>query len=75
MEIKNATTVHRIWRDGSTELLMATQYHGHAERFCEALAATEEPMGTMLAMVCHFDGKMTIFKPLQKAADTPEVPA
>lgn len=64
MEIKNATTVHRIWRDGSTELLMATQYLGHAETFCQALAATDEPLGTMLAMVRHHDGKMTIFRPL-----------
>lgn len=62
MEIKNATTVHRVWKTLTDAELVATfQYDGDAETFCKA-ALDRTPEGTHLIAVCHYSGKMTIFR-------------
>ncbi len=66
MEIKNATTVHRIWKTlPDAELLGAFQYSRDAETFCRA-AIDNLPDGTFLAVVDHYNGRMACF---HKAAE------
>lgn len=61
MEIKNATTVHRVWKDlSSAELLAVFQYEMSAELYCKA-AIDKEPDHCMLIHTCHYDGKMKIY--------------
>lgn len=62
MELKNPTTVHRIWPTlDDAECLMATTYHGMAETFCKA-QIEHEPEGCVLVYVDHYSGQMQIFR-------------
>lgn len=66
MELKNPTTVHRLWSSlDSADLLMATQYHSMAETFCKA-QIEQEPDGCALVYVDHFSGEMQIFRKAPK---------
>lgn len=58
MEIKNATTVHRIWKTRpDAELLATFQYDRDAETFCKA-GIEDQPEGTFLVYVSHYSGQM-----------------
>ena len=62
MELKNPTTVHRIWPSlDDAECLMATQYHSMAHAFCKA-QIEHEPEGCVLVYVDHYNGAMQIFR-------------
>lgn len=61
MEIKNATTVHRIWKTlPEAELLGAFQYDRDAETYCKA-AIEQQSDGTFLTLVDHYSGRMRCF--------------
>lgn len=65
MEIKNGSTVHRIWATptgylSDAELIGVFQYIGDAETFCKA-KLEREPENCALAAVCHYSGKMSLF--------------
>lgn len=66
MEVKNGTTVHRIWKTlPDAELRAVFQYESEAKTFCRAIIE-EQPEGCFLVCVDHYSGAMSCF---HKAAD------
>lgn len=63
IEIKNGTTVHRIWGSlKDAELLGVFQYHLGAKAVCEALISHQPTgIGIVLCAVDHYSGEMTLF--------------
>lgn len=62
IEIKNGTTIHRIWGDlKEAELLGIFQYQLSADAVCMAILPIQ-PEKCFLISVCHEDGKMRIFR-------------
>ncbi|WP_437870914.1 hypothetical protein ACSD7O_14320 [Methylorubrum extorquens] len=70
MEVKNGTTVHRVWSGTEeAELLAVFQYVQGAQTYCRA-AIEREPDGCFLIWVDHYSGKMNI---VQKPSLAPTV--
>jgi hypothetical protein len=70
MEIKNATTVHRIWKElPEAELMGAFQYETDARIYCRA-AIESQPEGTFLALIDHYSGRMFCFHKAKVAEAT-----
>ena len=70
MEIKNAATVHRIWKTvPEAEFIAAFQYMRDAETFCKA-AVDGLSDGTFFAAIDHFSGRMTCFHKEAKAVQS-----
>jgi len=63
MEIKNATTVHRIWNGcDEADLLAGFQYDGDAEALCQTIIDRQNEHVCMLVSVNHYTGAMKIFR-------------
>lgn len=72
MEIKNATTVHRLWGSlTDAELIAVFQYDTDAKSFCER-CIEQQPKEAALIWVSHYDGKMNIVRHASKAAPATE---
>jgi hypothetical protein len=63
MEIKNGSTVHRIWGVlEDADLIAVFQYHDHAKTFCNAILHRQSKGNRIiLAAVNHRDGTMDLF--------------
>ena len=72
MEIKNCTTVHRLWGTlDDAELITAFQYDTDAEDFCKK-CISRHPPETSLVWVSHYSGKMNIVRHPSSALATTE---
>lgn len=72
INIPNATYVHRLYSDGSGDLLAAFQYSGDAKDFAERQLASDADRGFLEAQYVSFhayDGALQVFRhKLAKAA-------
>jgi hypothetical protein len=59
IEIYNGATVHRLWPDGSSELLAQFQYVSGADNFCQM---PRDKCESVLVRVCFYSGEMRVFK-------------
>ena len=58
--------LHRIWEDGSAELLAKCQYPLHADWLCDAIVRDDSQREYGVAVTNTLSGKMTFVHPNSK---------
>lgn len=59
IQLRNGSIVHRVWPDGSNELLAQFQYSTAADEFCRA---PRDNCTSWMVRTCLYSGEMRIFK-------------